>query len=355
MERFQEKYYEYRLLRRAGDDENRLRVKADLAREIQEGRGTWYLGRLGRRIPGFDQTFGEIAEAVDDGQGVPNRYEPSFGEAVVGTLALDKDYEKVKGLILPKLGVKEAITRVGSASWARFYDVRTTPGDPSDLDTEVMISEVRPELGEDLPGCEEGLEVFRYYQEKGMADYFSYSTQIDGRPLSIHWMMSDVFESNCRLDIESLDREVLAREFRTKPKSKAAEYLQRDGNGNYHIFKAQATVYDGRRDGLGREHIYSAVPEYQPGGQITQTPTMMIGEHGQIVLGLTMDKHFAYPMVDGDVEFVESNIAVFKQSLARRLVAEGEGGTFADMPSRRDRMPYFLRERLHEEFLYLTQ
>lgn len=323
-------YLDYLKLR-GTDDPKRLNLKADIAIEISEGRGEWYLQRLQKRAYGIDKNYGELASKLSDGKETfvdIDKREPSLAEAVLATRELNNDYQTVENLLLPKV---ISIIKIGSAGWGENYDVRRNPEDLSDLDTEVIIDdEINPEIGKELPGAVEGLKLFGKYYKEGKADYFSYGFKIENRPVSIHFMPKSVFKRNCAIDCENLSEEIRSFEFRIKPKSKPP-------------------FYDKRHDGQGKEYMYKAVPNFQEDGSIiTEIPVMMIGDNNQIVMGLLMDKYFQLPKVNGDVQFFQEGIKKFKTSLAKRLIKEG-GGKFSNMPARKNRMPYTLLNILDKE------
>ncbi len=344
-----EEYIEYIKLR-GTEDPKRLRLKADLARKMSENGGSWLLERYKGRGYGFGETYGEVARKLSDGQSIPDRREPSLAEAVLASLEMKKDYQRLLEILLPR---SRAIIKIGSSSWAENYDVRMDPNDPSDLDLEVIMDEVEPKIGEGIPGAVEGLTLFKKYYDAGKADYFSFGLKMGNRPVSIHFMPRKVFEKNCAVDYEHLGedeegvisipaekivggkkKDVLikarvSREFRAKPKSKPA-------------------VYDERYDGTGEEYIYTGQPQIQEeGGMITEVPVMMVGNDGKLIMGLVMSKYFGYPVVEGDRLFFEEQVIKFKESVARRLVKEG--GKFGNMPGRKNRMPYYLLDRLNAE------
>ena len=75
---------------------------------------------------------------------------------------------------------------------------------------------------------------------------------------------------------------------------------------------------------------------------------MMVGDQGQIVMGLVMSKYFTYPLVNGDTQFFQENVQKFKESLNLRLASEG-GGSFAEMPARKALMPDYVLQQLQAE------
>jgi len=325
MEEIQEKYFEY-LKQRGKNTEERLHLKADLAEMVAKGEGGWYLKRLekpSKVFPGMtyggDKTKG--VEIVEENE----KREPSLAESVMATQDLSKDYQQVKEILLPR---SRAIIRLGSSDWAENYDVRFDPTDPSDLDIEVFMDEVDPSIGEGIPGAVEALTEFKKYFDKGEADYLSFGFKHNGRPTSIHFMPVKTFERNCNIDCEHITEPILAKEFRMKAKSKAP-------------------IYDERYDGEGREYIFEAKPYLVEGGQITEVPVMMIGEDKKLVMGLVMSKYFGFPRVDGDSKFFGENVELFKTGVAKRL--KKEGGSFSNMPGRKARMPYHIKERLDKE------
>jgi len=75
---------------------------------------------------------------------------------------------------------------------------------------------------------------------------------------------------------------------------------------------------------------------------------MMVSPEGRIVMGLVFSKYFVFPEVDGDKGFFEREVQRFKTNLVQRLQTEG-GGDFAEMPARKNRMPYYILEQLRKE------
>lgn len=325
-----EQYVQYLRLRHDSTpegDSQRLRIKADLARDVSTGQGQWYRDRLNTYIAPFHTTYGEIASRLSDTRRPERSAEPSLAQAVLATEQLQADYEDVRGVLLPH---SRALIKVGSTSWAENFDVRNH-GNPSDLDLEVLIDGIHPEEFAEVPGAEEALSRFGEVYDDNQADYMAFSWKKGDRPVSIHFMPTDVFEDSCRRDYFSDPQNRRLREFRVKPKSKAPRYEQRDGFGNSFLFDCQPTLV--------------------PQGQITETPLMMVGDQGQLVLGLVMDKYFSLPKVDGDEDFFNDNIGFFKRNLAAYLAENG--GSFSGFPSRRNRMPYWLLEDLDKEQLCL--
>jgi hypothetical protein len=319
-------YREYLTSRRNGDNEARLRVKADIAKAVCEGKAEWYLDRLEHHVPVYDMPYGEIAALVSDVKVEPTlgRREPSLAESVLATRDLEKDYQEVAGFLRGRV---KTIIKVGSTSWAENFDVRRNSGDPSDLDLEVLIDTIEPGRFVEFPEMRSALEAFGVYHYGNEADYLSFGWKKEDRPISVHFMPTRVFEENCHFDFASAKKETRRREFRVKAKSKPPRYEQRDAWGEVHTFRGQ--------------------PRLVPGGQITETPLLMVGTRGQMVMGLVMDKYFAFPHVEGDVQHFNDNVRVFKKSVAERL--GGGGGRFSGFPSRRQRMPYWLLDQLDEE------
>ncbi len=325
--------YKQYLKLRQGNDPKRLQLKADLAAKVSEGgqEAEWLLKRYQGRGYGFGKNYGEVASKLSDGESIPGRREPSLAESVLASIELNKDYQELVKILLPRV---KTIIKIGSSSWAENYDVRMDPNDPSDLDLEVIIDEVDPKIGEGIPGAVEGLTMFKKYFDEGKAEYFSHGFKMGNRPVSIHFMPRAVFEKNCSTDYEHLNHLVTNKEFRAKPKNKPA-------------------IYDERYDGTGKEYIYEATPKIQEeGGMITEVPAMMTGDDGKLVMGLVMSKYFGYPIVEGDNDFFQENVLKFKTSVAKRL--KREGGIFSNMPGRRNRMPYNILDKLNAEQKKLT-
>lgn len=324
----QETYHEYLRLRHATDpvsDANRLRRKATLARDITTGQGDWYLQRLAHGAYGKAANYGELAASLSDTRRVKERKEPSLAEAVLATRLLEADYKELSSRLLPR---SRAIIQVGSTSWAKNYDVRLDPNNPSDLDVEVLADRIHPDIFTDIPELQEGMEMFMHYFFQGEADYFAASMKKDGRPISIHVMPTTIFEENCQRDyFTGCPQNHYLREFRTEPKSKPPVYVQR--NGNAHLYQVACEVTD------------------ILGGQITKTPLMVTGDQEEIVLGLTMDKYLAYPTVEGDQAVFDRNVRIFKNGLAH--YAAQHDGSLANYPSRRDRMPFYILHQLEQE------
>lgn len=260
------------------------------------------------------------------------RPEPSLAQAVLGTRELLSDYERVKEVLSPG---SRALVRVGSTSWAMNYDVRRNRLDPSDLDVEVLYDPNTYDSNQlaSIPGLPDAVSKFRQLYTGGMADYLAFGWKHNGRPISVHFMPEGVFERDCENDYFSSPTNLSLREFRTQPKSKPPTYFQRDG--------------------LGQIHEIHCSPEYIEGGQITNTPLMVVGKQNQLVMGLVMDKYLAFPFADGDASYFESNVLKFKKGLAKHM--QSTGGKISNLPSRRDRMPYWLLEKLDEEQQSLCQ
>lgn len=321
-----EQYREYLRLRHGvtpEEDAQRLRLKADIAREISLGNGDWYKDRLSRFVPVFHTTYGEIASRVSDTRRPERSAEPSLAQAVLATEQLQADYAEIKELLLPH---SRAIVKVGSTSWAENFDVRNH-GNPSDLDLEVLIDTINPSDFGEVPGATDALTAFNEVYSNGQADYMAFSFKKGNRPVSIHFMPSVVFAASCHTDYFSHPRDHRLREFRVQPKSKVPRYEQRNAFGQPFLFECQPQLIDQ--------------------GQITRTPLMMVDDQGKVVLGLIMDKYFSRPIVEGDTDFFAGNIVYFKQNLAKYL--QQTGGTFSGFPSRRNRMPYWLLEDLDKE------
>lgn len=253
--------------------------------------------------------------------------QPSLAESIIATESLNKKYRELVKLLSPRV---RSIIKIGSSTWAENFNVRTFSQDKSDLDLEVLIDDVNSSIGEGLPGAEAGLETFMELYKRGQADYFSYGYKSDGIPISIHFMPTETFKRNCNLNMLALSQSVNNVEFRIKPKSKPP-------------------IYDERYDGSGKEFIFKAKPQIITGGILTEVPVMMLGPQDQIVMGLVPSKYFTYPEVRGDREFFEEHIAKFKNNLNLRLIAEGEGGKFTNMPARKDLMPSYVLNLLDKE------
>ena len=327
-----EKYGEYLKLRKTEDpekEERRLVLKADLAREISEGNGQWYLDRLRGRAYGFASNYGKLAASLQDTAFYNGRREPSLAESVLATDLLEKDYMELCEFLLPS---SRAIIKVGSSTWAANFDIRQEETNPTDLDLEVLLDTIEPEAFSSIENLKEALTTFRSYYEDGKADFMSFVWNKKNYPISIHFTPSATFKNNCHKDYFSSPMEYRLREFRVKPKSKPPRYEQRDGYGKTHIFDGE--------------------PKLVAGGQITEVPLMMVGAQGQIVMGLIMDKYFAYPYVEGDKDFFQQNVNHFKKNLAQHLNIRG--GKFSEFPSRRNRMPYWLLDVLDQEQLCLN-
>jgi len=322
-------YLDYLRVRNT-DSPDRLRLKADLAKRISEDPefAKWYNARLTGSGKGFGDTYGDVAMALVDGENIPGRREPSLAESVIATRELQADYREIREILLTKPNVR-SIIKVGSTTWGENYDVRIDHNDPSDLDLEVLVDDIDPDAFSEFPGCREALEAFLPYFLRGEAQYLSYGYVKDGRPISMHFMPTQTFMANCRRDYRGITSDVLITEFRNKPKSKPPVYSERfDGAGNMFPFHGQ--------------------PILVTGGQLTQVPVMMVSPEGRIVMGLVFAKYFSYPGVDGDTEFFNSHVNRFKHNLAQRLNLEG-GGDFAEMTSRKNRMPYYILDQLRAE------
>jgi len=310
------------------DSPDRLRLKADLARRISEDPdfARWYNARLESSGKGFAPTYGDIAIALPDGENIPGRREPSLGESVIASRELQAEYMQLREYLLPRV---RSIIKVGSTTWGENFDVRLDHNDPSDLDLEVLVDEINPEYFAELPGCQQALEAFMPYYLRGEAQYLSYGYKSGTRPISIHFMPTQTFLSNCRRDYRGITSDVLITEFRNKPKSKPPIYSERfDGSGNMFPFHGRPLLVEG--------------------GQLTQVPVMMVSPEGRIVMGLVFSKYFVFPEVDGDKGFFEREVQRFKTNLVQRLQTEG-GGDFAEMPARKNRMPYYILEQLRKE------
>ncbi len=331
-------YKEYLRLRHATDpslQERRLELKADIARLVSLGDAKWYLQRLSQTVfLGPDLTYGEMASNIPDNRvQIPSqRAEPSLAQAVLGTKELLADYEHIKPMLFTG---SKALVRVGSTSWAMNYDVRRNVLDPSDLDIEVLYDPDCFDTNQlsGICGLQEAVLKFGELYTQDKADYLAFGWKHNGRPISAHFMPTKIFEANCGKDYFTNPVDISLREFRTQPKSKPPTYYQRDGMGEIH-------------------KIYCS-PENIGDGQITRTPLMAVGAQGQLVMGLVMDKYFTFPIADGDTSYFESYVLKFKKGLANHM--QSTGGRFSNLPSRRDRMPYWLLEKLDAEQLALCQ
>lgn len=323
-------YKQYRMLRNTkniDEERERRRIKADIARSVSSGDANWYTSRLQREIPIFNRSYGEIASKLNDS--AFNDKEPSLAEAVLATERLQKDYKEISELLSPHA---RAIIRIGSTTWAENFDVRMNHGMPSDLDLEVFLDKPSPISLPEIPSLNEALTNFQGYYEDGDADYLAFGFNRGDRPVSIHFMPTELFEDITHRDYFTNPRVHRLREYRMKPKSKPPRYEQRDAFGNLHIFEG--------------------IPHLVEKGQITETPLMLVGTENQLVMGLVMDKYLAYPKTEGDTDLFNENVSYFKKGLADHLSIYG--GSFSGFPSRRDRMPYWILDQLDKEQLWLT-
>lgn len=322
-------YLHYRHLRNTQnpkEEQERLATKSVIARDISLGKGDWYLQRLQHGAYGRAASYGALAAQLSDTAFTSARREPSLAEATLATAALQAEYTGVKERLLPRV---RSIIRVGSTTWAENFDVRNDPKNPSDLDLEVLVDpdQMRPDLFADFPAIAHDMPAFLTYYHQGRADYLASSYTHDTHPISIHVMPTTLFEANCRQDYFTHPTHKVLNEFRTKQKRSAPIYYQRNGSGK---------LYE-----------YPITSQNVVGGQISQTPLMGVGDHGEVVMGLVMDKYFSQPKVDGDELFFTQNISLFKDNLARYLWQHG--GSFENFPSRRERMPAWLIDQLQKE------
>jgi hypothetical protein len=344
-DRVESQYREYLKLRNTVDPQEETRrseIKADIAREISSGQGKWYSDRLRGRGYGFagkEGTYGDIASHLSDKNQIfqTERKEPSLAESVLVTVELKKAYNEYAQKLLPHV---RTIIKIGSSTWAENFDVRGESTDPSDLDMEVLVdadnlnSADFDNIGDpETPhAMTEALTTFLHYykldeNDPDKVDYLSFGFKRDGRPISIHFTPTKVFERICSEDYFTDVKDHRLREFRVKAKSKAPQYTQRDGTGELYTFECPIKLVEG--------------------GQITKTPLMMRGKEGRLVLGLAMDKYFSQPAINGDTKFFEDNITKFKKGLAK--YDKVNRGNFSKYPSRSQRMPYRLLESLDEE------
>lgn len=322
-----ETYQQYLRLRNTSlpiEEQQRLTLKAQLARDITDGNGDWYKRRLAHHAYGMAPTYGHIAASLSDTVFAAKRREPSLAEAVLATEALQRDYETLEKELLP---YSRAIVQVGSTSWAKNYDVRLDPTNPSDLDIELLVDDLRLTELVQIPYLTKDINAFLPYFYENQADYLASHLNRDGRPISIHVMPTSVFVNNCQKDYFTQPKEHRLAEFRTKPKSKPPVYVQHNHVGKPYEIPCSTTSC--------------------MSGQITNVPLMYAGVDNELVMGLVMDKYFTYPQVCGDLEFFTQNTDHFKKNLAAHL--KGTDGKFSGFPSRRNRMPQWILDKLDSE------
>ncbi len=285
----------------------------------------WYEEKLNSSARGFSNSpsprYIDVALTAKD-----SAFNTSIAESFVSTEHLNSLFNEIKEKIFTAKAT-EAIVRIGSSAWAQNYDVKLMET-TSDLDLEVIvdINNFDPSEFNFIEGLQEQLTQFISLFLKGEADYFSFHTNKNAFPISMHFIPKKTLEYACNIDYETLEESKTLKEFRTKPKSKPPIYTQRNA--------------------VGKAFQYHMQPQQIPEGFITETPLMMV-EKGELVLGLLLDKYFSYPEVHQKSNFFTSNIRRMKKNIAKRI--QREGGSFSQMPSRKKRIPLELLDDLDAE------
>lgn len=230
-----------------------------------------------------------------------SKRKPSEEEAILATKEMDALYEKIKS----ELGNEvQVVTRIGSSFWGRNYSIRGKEhGDPSDLDLEIVADQIPPSLLERVsPNERKAFKEFEELFKAGKADLCSIKLKIDGIEVSFHIAPTKTFKKICGIDYENIDSSIYLREYRVTDELKPKEYIHRNFAGD---------IYN-----------HTTTPCMHNHGQVSDIPLVTIGNHGEFVFGIILNKYLPIPPELLENRNIRKHINHLVKSLQKRRVLD---------------------------------
>ena len=308
----------------------RLQVKSDIAHAIKLDDSTLpdHFEKLLHRIDKGNKESGEeFAARISDGISQTSRREPSLLETISATKRFDEIYCRVT----ESFGVDAVeVMRVGSSFWGRNYSVRGKEhGDASDIDLEIIVNAVPVNFL--YPEIEAAFLQFQKYFDKGEADFCVAKRKIEGIEVSFHMTPIEIFRKICEFDYVKADRLYNLKEFRVTQQEAPKTYLLKNFAGDSSYFSTSPYLVDG--------------------GQITEVPFVTVGVHGELMLGVVLNKYLPLPELSHKNEIVQKELDRMVASLRDRKNDDkkrlpGRALSFAYFHAHVDQMPQWMRDQL---------
>lgn len=308
----------------------RLEIKSEIADKISRGDKTLddHFVKLRAKInERGNETADQFAARISDGIKTTKKREPSLLETTTQTKRFDEAYRS----IVESLGdLGKRVYRIGSSFWGRNYSIRGNEHkDQSDIDLEVIVDE--DEVNFPLWEVSQAYAKFYEYYKKGEADFCAVKQTVDGIDVSFHFAPKNVFVKICEFDYVHAGTPTFLREFRAGTQISPKTYLQKNFAGDQYAFKTTPVAVEG--------------------GQISQVPLVMIGDHDELVMGVILNKYLPLP------ENIENDKEIFQcmkklvDTLRRRMNDDrkrllGKELSFAHFHAHSENMPLWIKKKL---------
>ncbi len=279
----------------------RLEIKSNIAYAIHQGDPTLskHFEELGDRIEkGGIKDRNQFAARISDGISQSSKREPSLLETIQATKEQSEIYNNVAKSFDPN---EVEVIRIGSSFWGRNYSVRGKELDnPSDIDLELVMKTIPSNFLD--PEIQTAFLKFQKHFKKGTADFCAIKKIISGVEVSFHIMPIETLKKICEFNYLEADKLVTLKEFRVTQKISPKTYRQKNFAGDVFSF--------------------STTPLLVEGGQISEVPLVMIGNHGELVLGVVLNKYLPLPELSKENGLLHQELGKMVNSLRKRKDAD---------------------------------